>query len=95
MISASPIASGTFYFFTGFPRQPILGPARLDINSPVRARCIINLGRKGSGGECAAAVGDIVIRLLAGTGQAQGKRLRGIDGTGGTWSGWTLSIGHL
>ena len=28
-------------------------------------------------------------------GQAQGRRLRGPDGTGGTWSGKTLSIGHL
>ncbi len=25
---------------------------------------------------------------------AQGRHVRGSDGTGGTWSGWTFSIGH-
>jgi len=28
-------------------------------------------------------------------GQAQGRHVRGPDGTGGTWSGWTRSIRHL
>ena len=28
-------------------------------------------------------------------GQAPGRHVRGSDGTGGTWSGWTLSIRHL
>ena len=28
-------------------------------------------------------------------GKAQGRHLRGSNGTGGTWSGWTLSIRHL
>ena len=32
---------------------------------------------------------------VGGTGQAQGRHLRGADGSGGTWLGETPSIGHL
>ena len=78
-------------------------PAAFDVG------CIPELGWEQSGGESMTAVVEIVCPLLERGGAggkskrtvgsdvwgAQGLTVRGFDGTGGTWSGWTPSIRHL
>ena len=78
-------------------------PAAFDVG------CIPEWGWEQSGGESMTAVVEIVCPFFERGGAggkskrkvgsvvwgAQGLTVRGFDGTGGTWSGWTPSIRHL